>query len=271
MRAYSLIRRDPWYRREAFLSGLSAAGYEVHERNPDRARPGDVLCIWNRYAQVEQIADRFEAEGGTVIVAENGFLSRGGGTPKFDVHESATPESYYSLAIGGYNGSGRWFVGGRERLDALEIEIKPWREPGGHLLVCPNRGFGSRVMCPPANWRDQAAARWKSYPGEARFRDHPGNRRPARQLHEDLAGCSAISIWASSAGVHALVAGIPVYCDAPKWICKGATVEAVGGLPHETDAWDAARLQAMIGLSWHQWQIKEIESGEPFNHLLRAA
>lgn len=270
MRAFSLIRRDPHYRHEAFLKGLAAAGYEVHDRAPDRGRPGDVLCIWNKYHSIEQIAERFEAEGGTVVVAENGFLSRGGGTPKFDVHESVTPGSYYSLAVGGYNGSGRWFVGGRERFDALEIELKPWAAPGGHLLICPNRGFGSRVMCPPQNWGQNKVQQWRSYAGEVRVREHPGNKRPGRELREDLIGCSAISIWASSAGVHALVAGVPVYCDAPKWVCKGATVEMVGCLPHERrEAWDRARLDAMIGLAWHQWTVNEVMSGEPFDHLLR--
>ena len=270
MRAYSLIRKDPFYRHEAFLKGLAAAGYEVHDRAPDRARPGDVLVIWNRYSSVEQIADRFEAEGGTVLVAENGFLSRGGGTPKFDVHEGVRPDSYYSLAIGGYNGSGRWVIGGRERFDALEIDLKPWHAPGGHLLICPNRGFGSRVMCPPQHWGARKAEQWRSYAGEVRVREHPGNNRPGRQLHEDLVGCSAISIWASSAGVHALVAGVPVYCDAQKWVCKSATVEQVGCLPHENEAaWNKARLDAMVGLSWHQWTVSEVMSGEPFHHMLR--
>lgn len=267
LRAWSLIREAPFYRRQAFEQGLRNAGYDFQVGQPKfPIEPGEVLVQWNRYGDKELIAERFEKSGGINLVAENGFLNHRAGTPKFDVHEGVQPGHYYSLAIGGHNGSGQWHIGDRSRWDALEIELKPWVNGAGHLLICPSRGFGSRKMAPPNGWGDAACAKWQAkYPGEVRLRNHPGNDRPARQLREDLVGCGAMAIWASSAGVHALVEGIPVYCDSTYWVCKEATVERLGCLPWDSpEAWDEARFRAMVALSWHQWTVAELSTGKPF-------
>jgi hypothetical protein len=106
LKAYCLIRTQPHYRHEAFVAGLKRCGYDVHlsyARWP--VRPGDVLVIWNRYGETERIADGFEAAGGTVLVAENGYIGRGGGTPK---HTNGPGNHYYALARHAHNGRGRW-------------------------------------------------------------------------------------------------------------------------------------------------------------------
>lgn len=263
-RAFVLIREAPWYRRQAFADGLKKCGFEVLLR-PDRARPGDVLLIWNRYSANHAIATRFEAEGGTVVVCENGYLGVGGSSPKFDVHPGGPkPEHYYAVALGYHNGAGQWSDGGPERWEALGVEVKPWRREGGHILIAPNRSFGvpGRVMHP--DWAERCAARLrKTTKREVRVRVHPGNDQPRRQLSADLEGAWACVIWTSGAGVHALVAGVPVFCEAPFWISKAA---ASGGTVDEPTLPD--RMPALHRLAWAQWQIQEIETGEPFRRLL---
>ena len=160
MRAYSQVRDAPFYRRQAFEQGLRNVGYEVLRRYPERGRPGDVLLLWNRYAGNHEIAARFEREGGKVLVAENGYLGRGGTSPKFDVHPGGPkPWHYYALAEGYHNGMGRWPAGGPDRFHALEVPLKPWRTDGDHILICPNRSFGvgGQVMHP--DWDRRVAAR----------------------------------------------------------------------------------------------------------------
>ena len=265
-KAYSLIRREPHYRHDAFLSGLAAAGYEVHDAAPVfPVKPGDVLVIWNRYHEREQLADRFEAAGGAVLVAENGYV-RGR-------HDGG---DYYALAVHGHNGSGSWYCGGPERWQTLGVELKPWMggitwTGPGHILVAPNRPFGMRGTVMPANWTEECAKRLRKLTTrEVRIRCHPGNGPSSVPLVDDLRGAWAVVIWSSSVGVKALIEGIPVVCEAPYWICKPATVPVVDGL---YNAWDMDRLRRgqLRRLAWAQWSIAEIASGEPFGHLLHAA
>lgn len=265
-RAFCLIRDQPFYRRDAFFAGLTAAGYQVFNVPPARVENGDVLVTWNRYGHVQQIADRFEAEGGTVIAAENGYLNPGGGNPKFDAHEGV--HGYYALALHGHNGSGKWPIGDGSRWMALGIELKPWRMDGGHILVCPNRTFGSREMEPPPNWTlDVEDLLRRATKREIRIRPHPGNSRPARTLEQDLEGAWACVIWASSAGVHALINGIPVFQTAPSWICTGAASLNLNMI--EDPAMDYERREgALHRMAWAQWTVDEIARGAPFKLLL---
>lgn len=267
MRAFSLIREQPHYRRDAFIMGLRACGYEVHDGAPsEKVRPGDVLVAWNRYWHVEQICDRFEAEGGTVLVAENGYVK--------GRHDGG---DYYALAIHGHNGSGTVRVGGPERWGALGIELKPWRTEGKHILVAPNRSFGMRGFIMPERWGENTVdALRKVTQREVRLRQHPGNNKPAVPLEHDLANAHCVVIWSSSVGVKALIAGIPVVCCAPWWICKKAALplDAYGAAIDSPiafqcdDSMDMIRQYAMEDLAWSQFNCAEIASGYAFNCLL---
>lgn len=265
MRAYNLLRSQPWYRAEAFSAGLKAAGYEVRTGVAERGRSGDVLLIWNRYWQTHELALRFEREGGTVLVAENGYLGAGGTAPKFDVHPGGPkPHHYYALGRGFHNDDTRWKAGGEERWAALRVELKPWRESGEHVLLLPNRSFGIPGRMMPLEWAGQAAARIrKQSQRPVRVRAHPGNDAPKRPLQADLEGCWAAVVWTSSAGVHALAAGIPVFCEGPAWSMKAAACSGPIDAPVLPE-----RLPAFKRLAWGQWRLEEIQTGAPFRHLL---
>lgn len=281
MKAYCLIRPQPWYRREAFLTGLRMAGMDVRNGPPPRPDRDTLLVTWNRYGESHMHAERVEHAGGKVIVAENGYLNTGGGTPKFDVHEGAQPGHYYALALGGHNGSGFWKQGGPERFAALGVELKPWRTAGEHILICPSRNFGRPDLLMPPRWVDSTVtALRKMTKRPIRVRAHPGNTRPPRALAEDLQHARAVVIWASSAGVHALVEGIPVLCAAPWWICKGAAFSDWSRVELLFDAVEGkrfgrimrhARQGAFERMAWAQWTIDEIAGGEPFRYLLSDA
>lgn len=278
--AYLLIRAQPYYRRDAFAAGLRAAGCSVTMQAPARYDSDTLLVIWNRYNH-HDLACRVDAAGGTVLVAENGYLGKGGGTPKFDVHEGQSADHYYALAIGGHNGSGRWHCGGPERFAALGVELQPWRTDGEHVLICPSRNFGRPDMLMPSNWVEKTACALRRITQRPiRIRAHPGNDRPKRELDEDLQGAWAVVVWASSAGVHALVRGIPVICGAPWWICKGAAFSGLDKVELLHDAADGGRFGRIMRharqgvferLAWAQWTVTEIASGEPFRHLLSHA
>lgn len=253
-----MIRAEPHYRRDAFMAGLRAAGFDARTGPPQGCQSGDVLVMWNRYAENHEIATRFEQQGGTVLVAENGYV-RGR-------HDGGT---YYALAIGGHNGSGQWHVGGPERWDSLGVELKAWRATGDHVLVCPNRSFGRPDTIMPYDWPRKVVERLKAVTKRPiRVRPHPGNDKPKVPLDDDLRGAHCVVIWSSSVGVRALIEGIPVVCEAPFWIAKGSTASSF-----RTDSCSppkSERLKALQALAWAQFSISEIASGEPFRYLLGA-
>lgn len=258
MRACVLIRSAPHYRREAFAAGLESLGYRISADVPHDVRRGDVLVIWNRYGAMHERAAQFEARGGTVIVAENGYL----GMDRDD-------RRVYAMALHAHNGRGYWWVGGPERFAALDVALQPWRGVGRHILVAPNRSFGMPGAIMPADWAETTAAALRQMTDrEVRVRLHPGNGAPAVPLADDLRDAWAVVIWSSSVGVDALVRGIPVVCCAPWWICKAATAARlidVGMVPRDT-----LRQWSFEQLAWAQWDVGEIADGTAYRHLLRA-
>lgn len=256
--AYVLIRELPHYRRDAFVSGLEACGYRVLCEQPKRPQPGDVVAIWNRYGRYAEAARRVDLAGGRVIVAENGYLGK-----------DAQGIQHYALALDGHNGSGRWYVGGRERWDALGIEMKPWRQDGRHIVVRAQRGIGTPDMASPPKWHLKMAARLRAMTKRpVVVREHPANAPDQPPLEEHLRNAWALVTWASSDAGKALVAGIPVFRCAPHIVCEKACRYGIDDLENPLMG---ERLPAMIDLAWGQWSLAEMASGLAFRTLLERA
>lgn len=282
MKAYCRIRSQPHYRHDCFLRGLEAAGYQARSGDPvGSAQLGDVLVVWNRYGPAEQIADRFEHDGGTVLVAENGYIGPGGASPRDQAHAGGTGGSVYALSRHAHNGRG-WWPGcdGKPtkewaaRWPRLGIPPKPLRTSGDTVLIAPNRSFGQRGGVMPDDWAEREASEWRALGWRVRVRPHPGNGAAAVPLDRDLADVGAVAIWSSTVGIHALIEGIPVICKAPWWICKRgafgsvAEFEACRRKPHMTWWWHTLRKHALQRMAWAQWTVEEIASGEAFRQLL---
>lgn len=264
--AYCNIRPHPHYRREAFVKGLEVAGWQVQHCYPSRPPgPRDVLVIWNRYGEAEASADKWEKQGGTVFVAENGYVGH-------DAHGV----QYYALSISQHNGAGRWVIGDGSRWEKLGIELKPWRTPldqtrPGHIVVRGQRGIGSRLMASPPDWHKRIVGELKKVtPRPVKVLEHPG--KPAcdpevvKQLTDALRGAHACVIWSSGAGIRALIEGVPVFFHAPHWICGAAGMSTISMIEHPMVS-DQTRLFALQNMAWAQWTVAEIASGEAFVRL----
>ncbi len=242
MRALCLIRREPYYRAEAFRQGLQRVGFKLVDKLVPEG-PEDWAILWNRQGANEILADQFEARGGTVIVCENGYLAR-------------VDKSHYAISVHGHCGSG-WFPHDptEDRFSKLGFVLKPWRGREGSVLICAQRGVGSRTMKSPPGWAEKQLAFWKHVKGTtARIRPHPGQFAPKVPLVDDLRGVACCSIWSSAAGVQALVEGVPVVHHAPHWICAGAG--------------EANRVEILNRMAHGQWHFDEIASGLPFARLI---
>lgn len=245
-----LIRDLPHYRREAFEQGLKAVGYTV-TRNAKPA-PGNVLICWNRYGTNDHLAAQYERAGGHVLVAENGYL------PTRDEHG----RQLYAVSRGQHH------HGGVTRKASAPFAM-PWRAATetGHILVCGQRGIGSPLMASPPFWAerttDRLAVRTRR---PVRIRKHPGKDAPAVPLERDLEGCHAVVIWSSNAGIGALLAGVPVFYAAPRWIAEKAALPLAGADLEKPFLGD--RSAGLANAAANQWSVAEIERGEPFRCLL---
>lgn len=255
-RAAVLLKETPHYRRDAFLSGMRACGYETQYWTLEKIQPDDVLIAWNRYAQAGVEAARFERAGARVIVAENGYLGH-----------DRKGRQLYQIALDYHNGAGRWHVGTKDRFSSIGIKLRPWRASGRKILVMPQRIVGNDgVAMPkrPEQWAEDVKRELRQYtdrPVEVRL--HPGNVTPKPQ--PDWNDVHAAVIWGSTAGLKAIVAGVPCIYLMKSWIGAPA---ARFGLEHIEDPWMGDRMPMLRRVAWSQWTVEEIETGAPLAQLL---
>lgn len=238
-RAWLGLRHQVAERWEAFTGGLRRLGFAIEDRLTMAPEPGDILVSWNRFGQNDAIASEFERRGCAVLVAENAYTG----------NEFAGAR-WYALSRSQHNGAGTWWVGSPERWDALGVDLEPWREGGDEIVILPQRGMGPPGVAMPTHWLAQAVRR-----SGGRIRPHPGTR-PAVPLRDDLARARCVWTWGSGAAIKALLWGIPVHSDFPRWIGR-------------QDNTDAGRLAMFRSLIWAQWRLSEISSGEAIAQLLR--
>lgn len=255
MIAVCRIRELPHYRSDAFRCGLEAAGYSL-ATNATPSSKEDLLCVWNRYSQYEAEADRWEANGGTVIVAENGYIGL-----------DDQGRQYYAISVHGHNGSGWFPLGDEDRFAKLGIDLKPWRAEGEHIVIRGQRGIGTKQMASPPNWHHHTAKELaKQTDRPIKVIEHPGNKQASEPIAEYLENAYSCVVWASSVGVKALAMGIPVQYAAPKWIASLGATRA--GNPDILMKNDVAREGAMRRVAYGQWSVAEIEQGIPFKRIL---
>lgn len=255
-RAYVAFKDTPHYRMASFMDGLARLGYSVSKGLPEYMNQGDVLVTWNRMAQAERAVNLAQQVGAAHIVAENGFYG-----------QDAEGVQAYAMALDQHNGAGRWFVGDDSRLKALQIEFQPWRAPtGGAFLVADQRGIGSPLMRSPPDFAHRAQSIIRAQGREAFVRLHPGRHQPVTSLAQDLEDKDALVVWSSNAATQALIAGVPVHFMAPHIVTQGAAKRLTTSF-----LWNNGvdkRPEAFKRMSWAQWFLPEIASGEAFRVLL---
>lgn len=253
MRATVLLRAGRHYRAGEFARGLARHGYAIEQRHLRVPTERDLLLIWNRTHAVERAAQTYERAGARVVVAENGYLDRLGG------------QKFYALALGHHNGAGRWFVGNQPR---FPIEDEPQRELGpGALLVLCQRGIGAKGVAMPGQWPRQIGERLRRIsPRPIMLRRHPGAAlRKADPIEVALGQAAAVVTWGSGAALKAIRAGLPCFHDLDSWIGNCASTPLADSLDR-CNTPDRGELWRRV--SWGQWTMAEVESGEAFDRLL---
>jgi hypothetical protein len=252
MRAVCMIRESLHYKRESFMLGLRKAGYDVV---PSIYKPtsDDVLVIWQRYGYYHELAQHFEKGGARVLVVENGYLGKQWGN-----------EEWFAMAEGHHAGAGRWHQLDNDRWDSLQVQLEPWRTGGTETVILAQRGIGETGIASPGHWAENTQIRLRT----GRIRGHPGNKEAEIPLADDLQKASSVVTWASSAALRALLMGIPVWYEFPRWIGSMASkpVSQFGSVEPLRN--DNLRLQMFRRMIWAQWRLTEIRSGWAFQTLL---
>jgi len=249
-RAQLLLADGPNYRKADFQAGLQALGYELVDqiRCP---RPADVLVIWNRGSWRNTEAQRFEAAGARVIVAENGYLGK-----------NWIGQKWFALALGHHSGAGTWPDGGSARWDSWGAQLAPWRTDGTEVLVLEQRGIGEPGVASPRGWERDMVKRFGG-----RLRNHPGGAVPAVSLVDDLRNARCVVSWHSGGAMLALLMGVPAFYGFPLWIGRSAARHV-----SEFDAgpWVGDRLAMFRRLAWAMWAVDEVRTGVAFEKLLNS-
>lgn len=255
-RAYLSIRHPGTERHAAFLSGVDALGYSVAQTFDARPwGPNDLVILWNRMPAQEQVARIASANGCPVIVAENGYIGH-----------DARGRQLYALSLDHHNGAGRWPAGDQPRVAAQNIELRPWRTDGDHILVLPQRGIGAPGVAMPRGWTEKTVAELRRRTNRpVRVRQHPGNKPDTAGLERDLRGAWCAVTWGSGAGIKALALGFPVFHDMPAWIGGPAAFQLYQHLEYPK----LRDREVMLGrLSGAQASLDEIASGAALRRLL---
>lgn len=266
--AYLQIRTNMLYRNEVFREGVERAGYKWDIRPPKIINPGDILLVWNRYSSIDRLACRFEEAGLPVIVVENSYL------------DMVRSKKAFAMSLNRHNGGGKWPQRTTaDRSELLNVEVRPWKTGGKYVLILPQRGIGMPPVAMPRNWAAQTEKRLKSMGVPCRIRVHPellkrdAKGREHRTLEQDLEGAYAAVVWASSAGLKAMLAGVPVFHEYEDWI-GGSPAACYGignlrnlepGKAHELMGDRRAMLQKV---ACAQWCGEEVRSGMPISWLV---
>ena len=218
----------------------------------DRPRPGPVALFgspqrWRLLAQAR-------AEGRTWYYADHGYFGRG---RYYRITRDA-----FQLGVGATLWARSDPGAASARLEALGVEIAPWRETGGHVLLCPpDPAFARLFNFDAAAWTRHVSAALRAVsPRPIRRRDRLAQRR---LLAEDLEGAWALVTYRSNAAVEALCAGVPVICTGP------CAARALGGrsLAEIEDPprplWRRGWAEALAA---NQWTLEEIAAGQAAAH-----
>lgn len=228
--------------------------------------PAEIACIFGVYKSKVSVSwhrgeviRAHEAKGNQVIICETGYLKRGDGE-----------DHYYAVGLGGLNG--RAYFRNTEmpsdRFKELDIEIKPWRKTGNHILICGQVPWDASVdHIDFKEWQRETVKKLKSLTDrQLIFRQHPFMEPSTKPLKEDLHDCWAVITFNSNTAVEAAIDGIPVF------VCDEGTMAgpvANWNLEDIENPVMPEREQWLYDLAYSQWTPAEMRKGLAWSHLFR--
>ena len=163
------------------------------------------------------------------------------------------------------------------RLKDLNLDIKPWRKNGNHILVAAMSDKAARAEgLAHTIWeRDIINQIKRKTDIPILFRPKPNCMRTRAvqgttydkgvDLSVRLDSAHAVVCRQSNVAVDAIVAGVPVYCE--KGVGVSLSMGSIDQIADPPMPSDEDRMQFLADVSWTQFTTHEIGIGLPFNHL----
>ena len=249
----------------AFADGLQHSGHKVKiltasDYGKGQVIPCDAVVISGTRDRGATILADHEAAGIPVIVIDYGYLRR--------VSRMADWETgHWQVGIGGLNRPPAFPCPG-DRLSRLGIA--PEQPKDGQVALVmgqhsgdPSHGLTDAEMAAWAQRKcDETGGYWRPHPDSPHIEvDAP---RAGGDLGEWLAQASVVHTLCSTAGLEALIAGVPAVAEMPERACWGE----LSGPVHPGQE---AVKKLCERLAYGQWTLAEMRSGEAARFVLANA
>lgn len=160
-------------------------------------------------------------------------------------------------------------VSNGKRFDALNIEVKPRRTRGEHVVVCPqSKFFMESVVGYQGDWEADTLNELRSSTRrKLRLRGWSGDKaKLASTLGQDLEGAHALVTWSSAAAITAILSGVPAIVSKQ---CAAAPVAMLSSARLETPLFCGhSYIRNWAGvLADNQWTLDEMRNGTAWEAL----
>lgn len=162
-----------------------------------------------------------------------------------------------------------------DRFDSWNLELKPWREEGDFILICPSSETMTRCINGLAQhtWIQQTYEKIKRHtrkPIRVRLKPRKNGKSgpdvETVSMKEELEGCHALVTNASLTAIEALQEGVPVFTDCSQcpaaWLAD--TIKNIDK-PEKKD-----REPLFYDLAYRQFSIKEFRDGTAYENIVRS-
>lgn len=217
---------------------------------PVKPSKGDTAIVYGILRGTGEILRECERQGEDYIYCDHSY---------FKGHRAlwsgSRPEGYFRLVKNDryYRDSGDK---PRDRWERLGVKVRPWRKTGRHIVVVPVSKFVAAYNGFHANeWLTNTLKELKANTDRPVMIKPKDSETPIEAVLENA---WALVTLESNAAVDALVGGIPVFAGVSAAVSQVAGVDlAYIEHPRMPD-----REQLFANLSYQQWNVEEIVSGE---------
>lgn len=271
--AFVLINQTNEYPWQAVIEGLHHLGIKTKTAYlGEKFKPDDAVITWNNYGVREHLAKQCKIANGLQIVMENGYLLPQGKPLYFalgrDSHLKIDTQNVHSK---------RWEALGFTAPSGMGA----WKRGGKHILVCAQRGTHIIKHSMPPEWPQDVLSRLRKLTDRPIwYRPHPGRERipdlsklpniiivsNQEPLENQLNDAHAVVVHSSNCATIALLNGIPVFYEGDLLACAEISQKGIADIeaPFYPD-----RELFFYRLANSQWNINEIQNGEPWLHVLK--
>jgi len=254
---------------QAMADGVRALGGEPLFTDPDRSDRVRFVVCWGHHPRDAAFRARWRGLGVPLLIMELGYLRRCAG--------SGDPDGYSQLGFGGIG----WIpprAPDAARFESLGLDVaQPVQGRGKQLLVLGQVPHDAQHNLGPealAGWLTEEAAVFAAQNWEILYRPHPKHtittlrlphvRLDEGTLSEAFSKVGAVLTYNSTAGIEAMIAGLPVHCHPSAHYAEVASYLA----PFDKFSADRnAVLSYLHRLAWAQWSCAELARGAPLQFL----